>query len=545
MRTPVLTVGAALASGVLLLSGCESNPSGDGESGGLTVSATNDACEVSADTAESGTTSFEITNDGDIVTEFYVLGEDGLRIAAEQENIAPGASATLTVSLQPGDYFTACKPGLRGANVGETAFTVTGEPIELTGEDAELFDAAVASYVDFVKNEVAELAPNVEEFAQAYIDGDDDAAREMYATTRVNYERIEPLAEALGTLDPRIDYREVDYLAEAEELEADDPDFTEWLGFHRIEKDLWPPAEGDRNADGSDAFESWEESSTEDRKRVSEQLVADVNTLYDTVHDENFVEDQQINISTVSNGASGLLEEVAVTKVTGEENWWSHYDLWDFQANMEGSRIAFDLVRDIAASKGDEGAELVEEITEEYDEHVWIRQAQGPAWAVGGSYLVARRISMTIEVWDTLQLGEQERVTGRDKAEGAPLSGGEEFTPVDFSATDERGRPLVDERSHVFRVHPENNDGIRMLRRGYNFTDGNDAQGRLDAGQFFIAFVNAPERFARVHTSMARDDMFIEYLKTTGSAVFLVPPGVPPGTEEFVGQALFEATGGV
>jgi deferrochelatase/peroxidase EfeB len=175
------------------------------------------------------------------------------------------------------------------------------------------------------------------------------------------------------------------------------------------------------------------------------------------------------------------------------------------------------------------------------DEHVWITPGQGPEWAVGGSYLIARRISMTIEVWDSLQLGEQERVTGRDKAEGAPLSGGDEFTAPDFSQTDERGRPLIDERSHVARVHPENNDGIRMLRRGYNFVDGNDAQGRLDAGLFFIAFVNAPERFARVHTSMARDDMFVEYLKTTGSAVFFVPPGVQPGTQEFIGQALFEA----
>ncbi|HEY4614431.1 MAG TPA: iron uptake transporter deferrochelatase/peroxidase subunit, partial [Citricoccus sp.] len=184
---------------------------------------------------------------------------------------------------------------------------------------------------------------------------------------------------------------------------------------------------------------------------------------------------------------------------------------------------------------------LKAEQREMIDEHVWIGADQGPAWAVGGSYLIARRIAMTIEVWDSLQLGEQERVTGRDKPRGAPLSGGEEFTAPDFSATDGHGRPLIDERSHVFRTHPDHNDGIRMLRRGYNFVDGNDAQGRLDAGLFFIAFVNAPARFARVHTSMARDDLFTEYLKTTGSAVFLVPPGLRQG--EFVGQGLFEATG--
>lgn len=170
------------------------------------------------------------------------------------------------------------------------------------------------------------------------------------------------------------------------------------------------------------------------------------------------------------------------------------------------------------------------------DEHVWINDAGSP-WAAGGSYLVARRINMTIEVWDGVQLGEQERVTGRNKRDGAPLSGGTEFSQPDFTATGEDGQLLVDERSHVARVHPDNNDGIRMLRRGYNFVDGNDEQGRLNAGLFFIAFVSAPERFAKVHKNMARDDLFVEYLKTTASSVFLVPPGMADG--EYVGQQLF------
>lgn len=173
------------------------------------------------------------------------------------------------------------------------------------------------------------------------------------------------------------------------------------------------------------------------------------------------------------------------------------------------------------------------------DAHVWVGPKQGPSWAVGGSYLVARRINMSIEVWDGVQLGEQERVTGRSKRDGAPLSGGTEFTQPDFAARGEDGALLVDERSHVARVHPDNNDGIRMLRRGYNFVDGNDAQGRLNAGLFFIAFVSAPARFAAVHKNMARDDLFVEYLKTSASSVFLVPPGVTDG--QFVGQQLFEA----
>lgn len=358
--------GSCLALAATALSGCTENTTST--EGGLTVAASDDACTVSASEAPSGNVSFSIKNDGSKVTEFYLLGEDGLRIVAEKENIAPGASADLSVTLQPGDYFTACKPGLRGANVGEAAFTVTGDPVTVSGEDQELFGQVVSDYIGFAKNEVAELQPKVDEFADAYIAGDDNRARELYATTRVHYERIEPIAEALGVLDPRIDYREVDYLAEADELKKDDPTFTEWLGFHRIEKDLWQPEPGAENADGSDARENWKPSTDEDRKRIGETLKEDVQKLYDTVHSDSFIEDNQINISTVSNGASGLLEEVAIGKVTGEENWWSHYDLWDFQANVEGSRIAFDLVKPIAERKGDEGAELVGEIDGEYDE---------------------------------------------------------------------------------------------------------------------------------------------------------------------------------
>lgn len=360
--------GLALCS-TLLLSGCVQKQAETETAAGnvLTVSSTADACEVSAATATSGNVSFTITNDGQQTTEFYLLGADGLRIAAEKENIAPGSSAELTVSLQPGDYFTACKPGMRGANIGEAPFSVTGDPVELNGEDQELFDQVVVDYINFVKNEVEELVPNVEAFADAYAAGDDETARDLYADVRVNYERIEPVAEALGVLDPRIDYREVDYLAEAEQLEADDPTFTEWLGFHRMEKDLWVPAADAINADGTNAWEGWQPSTPEQRKVVADTLVSDMDALYDAVHEDSFIEDQQINVGTVSNGASGLLEEIAVGKVTGEENWWSHYDLWDFQANLQGARIAFDLVAPIAERKGEEGSDLVTQINEEFD----------------------------------------------------------------------------------------------------------------------------------------------------------------------------------
>lgn len=176
------------------------------------------------------------------------------------------------------------------------------------------------------------------------------------------------------------------------------------------------------------------------------------------------------------------------------------------------------------------------EDTEILKENVWI--SEGPKWSIGGSYLLSRKIAMDIEIWDGVRLQEQERVLGRVKGSGAPLSGGEEFTPPDFKKTGKDGEPLIDERSHVFRVHPDNNDGIHLLRRAYNYVDGTDDLGRLSAGLFFIVFSKAPERVAKVYKNLSRDDMYVEYLKTLSSGLYLVPPGIKEG--EYIGQALFE-----
>ena len=360
-RSPAIVAALALT---LPLTACVENSTGDA----IDVQAKEDSCAVATNSVESGTNTFSITNSGERVTEFYLLAEDGLRVIAERENITPGSTADLTVQLEPGSYFTACKPGLRGPNIGQAEFTVTGEPITYDESDEKRFNEARDNYVNFVKNEVAELLPKVEEFAAAYAAGDDDKAKDLYATTRVHYERIEPIAEALGVLDARIDYREVDYIAEADQLKEDDPTFTEWLGFHRMEKDLWPPAADAKNADGAPAREGWEPSSAQKRREIADALVADVEALNDTVQADDFAAENDITVDTVSNGAMGLLEEVATTKVTGEENWWSHKDLYDFQANIQGSRIAFDMVKGIAAERGEEGAKLVSEIEQRFDD---------------------------------------------------------------------------------------------------------------------------------------------------------------------------------
>ena len=184
-------------------------------------------------------------------------------------------------------------------------------------------------------------------------------------------------------------------------------------------------------------------------------------------------------------------------------------------------------------------ANLKAEETSELDEHLWVAPGDDSAaeWLSGGSYLVTRRINMTMEVWDRQPLADQENFIGRTKASGAPLSGGQEFSEPDFSMPGSNG-PVIPTDSHVRVVHPDFHGGARMLRRGYNFVDGSDTLGGLDAGLFFIAFVRNPEtHFIPIQTAMATNDALMEYLKVTGSALFAVPPGMRNG--EYVGQALF------
>ncbi len=182
-------------------------------------------------------------------------------------------------------------------------------------------------------------------------------------------------------------------------------------------------------------------------------------------------------------------------------------------------------------------ANVKAEETADVERFVWVGADDDQAWLAGGSYLVARRINMHIETWDRQGLQPQEDVIGRTKGSGAPLSGGTEMTPLDLTMKGSNG-PLIPADAHVSVVSPERNDGVRMLRRGYNFVDGSNALGGLDAGLFFIAFVRDPRtHFIPLQTRMASNDAMMEYLRFTSSAIFAVPPGTKPG--EHVGQALF------
>ncbi|MEU7898219.1 iron uptake transporter deferrochelatase/peroxidase subunit [Nonomuraea sp. NPDC049152] len=173
-------------------------------------------------------------------------------------------------------------------------------------------------------------------------------------------------------------------------------------------------------------------------------------------------------------------------------------------------------------------------------DHLWVADGDGAAWLTGGSYLVTRKIRMHIETWDRTSLTEQEAIFGRNKGEGAALGHHKEFDAIDFTKKGSDGKALIADDAHVRLAHPSNNKGARLLRRGYNFVDGSDGLGRLDAGLFFIAYQRDPHKqFVPVQMALARQDALNEYIKHVSSGLFAVPPGVQDAGD-YWGRALFE-----
>lgn len=172
-------------------------------------------------------------------------------------------------------------------------------------------------------------------------------------------------------------------------------------------------------------------------------------------------------------------------------------------------------------------------------DHLWAQPGDGPSWMGGGSYLVTRKIRMIIETWDRTSLAEQEAIVGRAKGGGAPLGRKDEFDPVDFDLPGSDGSPAVAKDAHVRLAHPDHNGGARLLRRGYNFVDGSDGLGRLNAGLFFMAYQRDPRKqFVAIQMQLARHDAMNEYLRPVSSALFACPPGVR-GPGDYWGRALF------
>jgi iron uptake system component EfeO len=307
-RLPLLTAGllAALTTAACGGTSTDTGAAGQEAADTITVAATDDACDVATGELAAGTHQFQVTNSGDQVTEFYVYAE-GDRVMGEVENIAPGLTRELLVELPAGDYETACKPGMVGDGI-RSGLTVTGEAAQLS-EDETLAQAG-ADYQRYVRSQTGALVEQTTAFADAVRAGDVEGAKALFPVARTYWERIEPVAEVFGDLDPRIDGREGD--------QAEGEDFT---GYHRIEQALW--------VDGS----------TEGMAPYADQLQADVQEV------AGLADDTTLDPLQLANGAKALLDEIATGKITGEEDRYSHTDLWDFAANLEGSEAAVQALR--------------------------------------------------------------------------------------------------------------------------------------------------------------------------------------------------------
>jgi iron uptake system component EfeO len=299
---------AVLAASALVVSACGSGSDGAGGAAGaraVDIALTADGCPLPSATLAAGPTTFHVTNSGaDAVTEFEI--KQGDRIVGEKENLAPGLDGSFSLSLEPGDYTAYCP----GAGTESTGFTVaaTGSSPTASSVVEDKLTTATSGYAAYVEDQTAQLVCATTVFVAALKAGDTDRAKALYASTRVFYERIEPVAESFGDLDPQIDAREGDVPP------------AQWGGFHRIEQILWTTG------------------TTAGTGPYATKLLADVTKL------DTLVQSATYQPAQLANGATELLDEVAKSKITGEEERYSRTDLVDFQANVEGSKQAFVLL---------------------------------------------------------------------------------------------------------------------------------------------------------------------------------------------------------
>jgi iron uptake system component EfeO len=297
-------IAAALSSAVVAVG--LTGPAG-ANSTTVKVEIDDDGCPAKV-TAKAGPITFKVSNTGSgDVSEFEVLSGD--RILGEKENIAPGLNGEFSLTLKAGDYTTKCPGGSKHA---------TGKLVVKGAADTKLStagQAAVDQYRAYLEAQTAELVAATKAFTDAVNSGEVEQAKALYAPSRVAYERIEPVAETFGDLDPKIDAREGDVPKK------------EWGGYHYIEKKLWI----DGTTEGLSAY------------------TADLDTNVQTL--ANLVKDVQLEPASVANGAVELLNEVSKSKITGEEERYSRTDLVDFEANVQGAQAAYDAVKPILQQK--------------------------------------------------------------------------------------------------------------------------------------------------------------------------------------------------
>jgi iron uptake system component EfeO len=318
-RFPVRLSLTALVVGLLALlaAGCGSSDEVATGAKRMSFKLTDAGCDPHDATAPAGPLSFEVENAGSSsVAELEVL--DGETILGEAENLSDGLSGNFSLTLEKGKYTLRCN----GGEEEDGTLTVTGGGAQAEADPET--EGAVAGYRKYLEQNTAELLAATAPFVAAVKAGEVEKAKSLYAAARIPYERIEPVAESFGDLDPHIDARENDVSA------------GQFGGFHRIEKALW----GEGTAKGM--------------APVAEQLLADVEEL------EQKVKQVELQAGQIANGANELLGEVSASKITGEEERYSHIDLVDFEANVEGAEAAFEAVEPLLSKKDPKSAKEIE-----------------------------------------------------------------------------------------------------------------------------------------------------------------------------------------
>jgi iron uptake system component EfeO len=311
MRAARLSVVTAVTAVTALtaVTGCTQKSKADGDAA-IKVTAADSKCDTSAKSIPAGQVTLSIENKGSKATEVEILFPDD-RIVSEKENIGPGTKYSLTAEVKAGSYEIACRPGMKGHGVRQK-LTVTGSGAAAK-RDPRL-DKAVAAYREYAQEQADATIPKVESFAKAIKSGDLKAAQDAYAPSRVGWERTEPIAESFGDIDPKTDTR-------ADGLEKG----QKWTGWHALEKALWQ----DKKIGAA-------------QKTLADELVTDLKDW------QRRVGKAEITPTSMANGAKELLDEVATGKVTGEEDRYSHTDLSDFKANVEGAQKAYELLKPVA-----------------------------------------------------------------------------------------------------------------------------------------------------------------------------------------------------
>jgi len=301
-RVPVraLIAAGALALLALFVAACGSSDKAPAGSKELSYTLTDEGCSPHDAAAPAGPINFKVLGESASVTELEVL--DGETLLGERENITDGLSGSFALTLEEGEYTVRCN----GGSEEDGTLKVTGQ---LETQSSPAIEKAIDDYKEYLLENSTELTELTKPFAAAVIAGEIEKAKQLYPEARIRYERIEPVAESFGNLDPEIDAR------------ANDVPPSEFKGFHRIEKALW------------------EEETTKGMKPVAEGLVKNIEELESKIKGNI-----KIQATEIANGANELLTEVSTSKITGEEERYSHIDLVDFKANVEGAQVAWEAV---------------------------------------------------------------------------------------------------------------------------------------------------------------------------------------------------------